>query len=58
MEIYEDLQEVDAVFVPVGGGGLISGIAAYLKAVQPNVQVKNRIRVYVFPCRLNTLLLN
>ena len=30
---------LDAVFVAVGGGGLISGIAAYLKAVRPEVKV-------------------
>jgi threonine dehydratase len=30
---------LDAVFVPVGGGGLISGIAAYIKAVRPSIKV-------------------
>ncbi len=30
---------IHAVFVPIGGGGLISGIAAYIKAVQPEVRV-------------------
>jgi threonine dehydratase len=30
---------VDAIFVPVGGGGLIAGIASYVKAVRPDVQV-------------------
>jgi threonine dehydratase len=30
---------LDAVFVPVGGGGLISGIAAYIKAVRPEIRV-------------------
>ncbi|WP_394757060.1 threonine ammonia-lyase, biosynthetic, partial [Rhodoferax sp.] len=30
---------LDAVFVAVGGGGLISGVAAYLKAVRPEVRV-------------------
>ncbi|MEY6432533.1 threonine ammonia-lyase, biosynthetic [Thioalkalicoccus limnaeus] len=29
----------DAIFVPVGGGGLIAGIAAYVKYVQPSVRV-------------------
>jgi threonine dehydratase len=33
------LDGVDAVLVPVGGGGLVSGIAAYLKAVDPRIQV-------------------
>jgi threonine dehydratase len=30
---------IDAVFVPVGGGGLISGIAAYVKRVRPSIRV-------------------
>ncbi len=30
---------IDAIFVPVGGGGLISGIAAYTKAVNPKIKV-------------------
>ena len=30
---------IDAVFVPVGGGGLIGGVAAYIKAVRPEVAV-------------------
>ena len=31
--------EIDAVFVPVGGGGLIAGIATYLKYSHPNVRI-------------------
>src|SRR5437773_4521972 len=31
--------ELDAIFVPIGGGGLISGIAAYVKRVRPGVRV-------------------
>jgi threonine dehydratase len=30
---------IDAIFVPVGGGGLIAGIAAYVKAVRPDIRV-------------------
>lgn len=30
---------LDAVFIPVGGGGLISGMAAYIKALRPEIQV-------------------
>ncbi|MEH0166885.1 threonine ammonia-lyase, biosynthetic [Paucibacter sp. JuS9] len=30
---------IDAVFVAIGGGGLISGIAAYIKALRPEIQV-------------------
>ncbi|VUD51489.1 L-threonine dehydratase biosynthetic IlvA [Thalassocella blandensis] len=32
-------QHIDAVFVPVGGGGLCAGVAAYIKAVRPNTKV-------------------
>ena len=31
--------ELDAIFVPIGGGGLISGIAAYVKRVRPSVRI-------------------
>ncbi|MDH5577506.1 MAG: threonine ammonia-lyase, biosynthetic [Betaproteobacteria bacterium] len=40
MEILRQCEgAVDAVFVPVGGGGLIAGIAAYLKHLRPGVRV-------------------
>jgi threonine dehydratase len=31
--------EIDAIFVPVGGGGLIAGVAAYAKALYPRIKV-------------------
>ncbi|MDH3355202.1 MAG: threonine ammonia-lyase, biosynthetic [Chromatiales bacterium] len=31
--------EIDAIFVPVGGGGLIAGIAAYVKAIRPEIKI-------------------
>ncbi|MDH4226334.1 MAG: threonine ammonia-lyase [Deltaproteobacteria bacterium] len=39
IEILEDLSDVDTVIVPVGGGGLISGIATALKHANPNIRV-------------------
>ena len=40
MEILRQQQgAIDAIFVPVGGGGLVSGIAAYVKRVRPEVRV-------------------
>jgi len=39
LEILEDLPDVDAVFVPFGGGGLSSGIAAAIRAIKPGVPV-------------------
>ena len=38
-EILEDLEDVDTVIVPVGGGGLISGIATAIKETKPSVRV-------------------
>ena len=32
-------EDIDAIFVPVGGGGLIAGIAAYIKSVRPDIRV-------------------
>jgi len=32
-------EEIDAVFVPVGGGGLIAGVAAYIKYLNPNIRI-------------------
>jgi threonine dehydratase len=39
LEILEDLPEVEAVLVPVGGGGMISGVAAAIKLSKPTVKV-------------------
>ena len=40
MEILRQHQgQLDAIFVPVGGGGLIAGVAAYVKYLRPEVQV-------------------
>ncbi len=39
MEIFQDLPELDAVIVPVGGGGLASGVTSYLQTVKPSVKV-------------------
>lgn len=39
LEILEDCPEVDTVVVPIGGGGLISGIATAIKEQRPDVRV-------------------
>lgn len=39
LEVMEDQPDLDAILVPVGGGGLISGIAIAVKAVAPQVRV-------------------
>lgn len=38
-EILDELDDVDAIFICVGGGGLLAGIAAYVKAVKPEIQI-------------------
>jgi threonine dehydratase len=39
VELAEQMEKIDAVVVPVGGGGLIGGIAGYLEAVDPSIEV-------------------
>ena len=39
VEIAKQLSDVDAVFIAVGGGGLISGVGAFLKSVNPAISV-------------------
>ena len=39
VEIVEQVEAIDRVFAPVGGGGLISGIGSYIKAVAPTVEI-------------------
>ncbi len=38
-EILDQLPKTTHIFVPVGGGGLISGIAQYVKALRPDIQI-------------------
>ncbi len=39
LEIYDQLPDLDAVIVPIGGGGLISGVAFALKTLNPDIKV-------------------
>ena len=39
LEILRDLPGVDMIFVPAGGGGLISGVAACAKQINPRIQI-------------------
>ena len=39
IELLEQLADIDVVLVPVGGGGLISGIGGYLKSINKNIEV-------------------
>lgn len=39
LEILEDLNDMDMILVPIGGGGIISGIASTVKSIKPEVRV-------------------
>lgn len=39
LEVVEQVPEIDAIVVPVGGGGLIAGVALAVKTLQPHVTV-------------------
>jgi threonine dehydratase len=39
LEILEDLPDVETIFVPVGGGGLLSGVGAAIRAARPEVRL-------------------
>jgi len=39
LEIFEDLPDTDAIVAPLGGGGLVSGIAAVARAVSPSTRI-------------------
>jgi threonine dehydratase len=39
LEIMDDAPDVETVFVPVGGGGLMSGVGSAIKAINPSVRI-------------------
>lgn len=39
LEIFDQLEKIDAVLVPIGGGGLIGGIAIALKSLNPEIRI-------------------
>ena len=39
LEILEDLKEIDEIFVPIGGGGLIAGVAIAAKEFNPKIRI-------------------
>ena len=54
LEIIEQLPEVDVVLVPIGGGGLISGIAYTLKTLKPDIKIYG-VEAKGAPCMKNAL---
>lgn len=39
LEIFEQVQDIDAVVVPTGGGGLLAGVAVAIKTLKPSIKV-------------------
>ena len=39
VEIWEDLKEIDYLFIPVGGGGLCAGLGTFIKNVSPHTKI-------------------
>lgn len=39
LEIHEQVDNIDAVIIPTGGGGLMAGVALAMKTLNPNVQI-------------------
>lgn len=54
LEILEQLDGVDAIVVPVGGGGLIAGVAYAVKSVKPDVKIYG-VQASGAPSMLNAL---
>ena len=54
LELAEQLPDLDAVIVPIGGGGLISGVAYTIKALNPNVKVYG-VQASGAPSMLNSI---
>jgi threonine dehydratase len=49
LEILEKCEELDAVLIPVGGGGLIAGMASVFKAKNKNIEVIGNIKLATLP---------
>ena len=54
LEILEDLKNVDEVYVPVGGGGLIAGVSLAIKTINPKVNIIG-VESTAFPSMKNAI---
>ena len=50
----EDAPELDVLVIPIGGGGLISGMATAAKAMKPGIQVIG-VQSALYPSMVNAL---
>src|SRR6266536_1342000 len=54
LELLEQVPDLEGVLVPIGGGGIVSGMAAALKAAAPKVRVIG-VETEVLPCMLASI---
>ncbi|MBQ8893322.1 MAG: threonine ammonia-lyase [Clostridia bacterium] len=54
LELAEQIPDMDAVIVPIGGGGLISGVAYTIKSLNPNIKVYG-VQASGAPSMLNSI---
>ena len=48
LEIIEQVPDVEAVVIPVGGGGLIAGCAVALKTMKPNIKIIVSLNIVLY----------
>ena len=46
LETIDQVKDLDAIVIPVGGGGLLAGVALAIKTVYPKVQVIVSLRLF------------
>jgi threonine dehydratase len=56
LELLDDLDDLDAVIIPVGGGGLLSGMGVVIKAIRPEIEVIG-VQTEAFPSMVRALAL-
>ncbi|MDC3093385.1 pyridoxal-phosphate dependent enzyme, partial [Paracoccaceae bacterium] len=54
LEFMEDIKDLDQLVIPIGGGGLISGISIVAKALNPNIKIYG-VQTEKFPSMYNVL---
>ena len=54
LELIEDVKDLDLLVIPIGGGGLISGISIVAKALNPNIKIYG-VQTEKFPSMYNVL---
>ncbi|MBI4273790.1 MAG: threonine ammonia-lyase [Rhizobiales bacterium] len=54
LEMLDEVRDLDSLIVPIGGGGLISGIAIAAKAIKPNIEIFG-VETELYPSMWNAL---